>query len=128
MRADLAVKAAVTESLLCRLETYPRNATEAETVFRLARALEVRPEWLWWGNEPRELDASERRLAEIRKRMEDVADEQLAEALKKPRRKYHPGIVAVAMTFARNGERHTAEGWIARLEEIAAKLSPLLPS
>jgi hypothetical protein len=33
----------------------------------------------------------------------------------------------VANTFARNGERHTVDGWIARLEEVTEKLSPLLP-
>ena len=126
-RGDLASKAEVTESLLCRLETYPRGSTEAETIFRLATALDVRPEWLWRGIEPREISAGEKRLAELRRNFEKVTDEQLAQGLKKASHRYHHSIVAVAETFARNGERHTADGWIARLDEISEKLSPLLP-
>ena len=126
-RADLASKAEVTESLLCRLETYPRGSTEAETIFRLANALEVRPEWLWRGVEPRDISAGEKRLAELRRSFEKVQDDELAEAVRTVKPRHHQGIVAVAEAFARNGERHTVDGWIARLEEIAEKLSPLLP-
>ena len=127
-RGDLAVEAGVTESLLCRLETYARGSTEAETVFRLATALTVRPEWLWKGTEPKELAPAEKRLAELRRRLEKVDDKELEDAIVKSRRRHHPAIIGVANTFAANGERHTVDGWIARLDEIAEKLAPLLPS
>lgn len=127
-RAALAEAANVTESLLCRLETYERTSTEAETIFRLANALHVRPEWLWRGVEPREVTAGEKKLAELRRNYEKVQDEDLAEALRRARRRYHPSIVAVADAFARNGERHTPDGWIARLDEVAESLARLLPS
>ncbi len=126
-RGELALAAGVTESLLCRLETYARGSTEAETVFRLASALSVRPEWLWRGVEPKELAPAEKRLAELRKRLENVDDKELEEAVAKARRRHHPAIIGVANTFASNGERHTVDGWIARLDEIAEKLGPLLP-
>jgi transcriptional regulator with XRE-family HTH domain len=128
-RKDLALAANISESGLCRLEVNPGGSTEAETIFRLARALGVRPEWLWHGIEPMDLTPADRRIAELRRKLEnaEVEDPQLDQAIRKGAKRYHPAIIAVANTFARNGERHTVDGWIARLEEVTEKLSPLLP-
>lgn len=127
-RDQLAQRANVTNSLLCRLETTPRNSTEAETIFRLAGALRVRPEWLWRGVPPKNVDSAEQEVADLRAALEKVHDEPLAAAIKKAKRHYHPGVLAVAAVFARDGERHTVEGWIARLDEIADTMSPLIPT
>lgn len=126
-RAELAAKSGLTVSGLSRLEGFSKGSTEAKSVFQLARALDVRPEWLWSGVEPMELDAGEKRLAEIRKRLEsgDIDDSRLEDAL--DRASYNRVIVAVASALARSGERHTVDGWIARLEEIRLTLEPLLP-
>lgn len=128
-RKDLAVAANISESGLCRLETNPGGSTEAETVFRLGRALGVRPEWLWHGIEPMDLTPADKRIAELRRKLEnvEVEDEELDQAIRKGTKRHHTAIIAVANTFARNGERHTVDGWIARLDEITEKLSPLLP-
>lgn len=128
-RKDLALATGLSESALCRLETNPGGSTEAKTVFKLARALDVRGEWLWEGTEPMELAPSDKRILELRKKLEnaEIADEELDRAVRRGQKRHHPAIVAVANEFARAGERHTADGWIARLEEIAASLSPLLP-
>ncbi|MGH7282824.1 MAG: helix-turn-helix domain-containing protein [Polyangiaceae bacterium] len=126
-RAELAAKSGLTVSGLSRLEGFSKGSTEAKSVFQLARALEVRPDWLWSGEEPMELEPGERRLAEIRRRLEsgDIHDPRLEEALS--RAPQDRVIVAVASGLARGGERHTVEGWIARLEEIRTTLEPLLP-
>jgi hypothetical protein len=58
----------------------------------------------------------------------DLEDESLQMALKKSRKTYHDVIVIVANAMARRGERHTADGWLARLEEIRERLEPLLPA
>jgi hypothetical protein len=57
-----------------------------------------------------------------------ILDEELAGAVNRSEKKYHRAIVVVASQFARSGERHTIDGWTARLDEIAEKLSPLLGS
>ena len=128
-QSELAVQAGISKSALSRLESFVRGSTEAETVLRLSDVLEVRPEWLWWGREPFEASPAERRLTELRRRLEksDVEDENLALALKKSRQIYHDGVVVLANALARRGERHTPDGWLARLEEIRERLEPLLP-
>ena len=128
-QSDLAVRAGISKSALSRLESFVRGSTEAETVLRLSDVLGVRPEWLWWGREPSEASPAERRLTELRKKLEksDVEDENLALALKKSRQTYHDGIVILASSLARRGERHTPDGWLARLDEIRERLKPLLP-
>lgn len=126
-RDDLAERANVTNSLLCRLETTPRNSTEAETIFRLARALKVRSEWLWWGVLPKNVETAEQEVADMRAALAKSKEESLSAALKKAKRQYHPGVIALAEAFAKNGERHTADGWLARLDEIAETMAPLIP-
>ena len=128
-QSELAVRAGLSKSGLSRLESFVRDSTEAETVLRLADVLGVRPEWLWWGRGPTEPGQAERRLSELRRKLErsDLDDESLELALKKSRRTYHDVIVIVANAMARRGERHTPEGWLARLEEIRERLEPLLP-
>ena len=128
-RAELAEKSGLTVSGLSRLESFTKGSTEAKSVFQLAHALDVRPEWLWNGVEPMEPEAGEKRLAEIRKRLEagDIDDTRLDDALKKAQHPYNRVIVAVASALARGGERHTVDGWTARLEEIRSTLEPLLP-
>lgn len=128
-QSDLAVRAGISKSVLSRLESFVRDSTEAETVLRLADALGVRPEWLWWGRGPTEPDQAERRFAELRRKLEskEVLDEDLAAALKKARNAYHDVVVTVASSLANRGERHTVDGWIARLDEIAAQLKSVLP-
>jgi hypothetical protein len=57
-----------------------------------------------------------------------IPDEKLAQAVNQAEKKYHRAIVVVASQRARSGERHTIDGWTARLDELAEKLSPLLGS
>jgi transcriptional regulator with XRE-family HTH domain len=116
-QADLARHSGVAGSLLSRIENEERPSLAAETLFRLASALGVRPEWLWRGTGPMLADGSD-----------DISShEMLAQAVEQSRGRFHASVIATADVFARGGERHTAEGWITRLEEIQQALAPLLP-
>lgn len=125
-RAELAAKANLPEERVARIETRAGATAARMTLFRLANALEVRPEWLRSGAEPSTPSTVEKRLVRIYAQMDIVRDAQLAEAIKQARHRYHRGIVIVASTFAEWGERHTVEGWMARLDEIAETFAPLL--
>ena len=128
-QSDLAVRAGISKSVLSRLESFVRDSTEAETVLRLSDALGVRPEWLWWGRGPTEPDQAERRFNELRRKLEkaDVEEADLAAALKKAAKAYHDVVITVAGSLASRGERHTVNGWIARLDEIEEQLRAVLP-
>jgi transcriptional regulator with XRE-family HTH domain len=128
-RLELCERTSLSPSLLCRLEGFTRGSTEAETVFRLANALDVRPEWLWHGVEPMEHGSPERRLRELRRKLAEPVSEDanLARALRKEARADDAVTVAVARALAERGERHTVDGWLARLGEIREQLEPLLP-
>lgn len=125
-RAELAAKANVPEARIARLETRSGAAAGQMTIFRFSSALGVRPEWLQSGRGRRAPDAIEKRLIRLYAEMDIIRDEQLARAIKRSKRRYRRSIVVVANSFAQKGERHTADGWIARLDEISRKLSPLL--
>lgn len=116
-QADLARRSGVADSLLSRIENEERPSLAAETLFRLATALDVRPEWLWRGTGPMLADGSD----------DMTAHEALADAVEKVRGRFHASVIATADVFARGGERHDVEGWVTRLEEIQRALAPLLP-
>jgi transcriptional regulator with XRE-family HTH domain len=114
-QADLSRRSGVAKSLLSRLESDLRPSLAAETLLRLSSALGVRPEWLWRGEGP--MDATERN-----------ADwEQFTAALEGKASNYPAPVIAVANSLALGGERHTTQGWIARLDEIQSILAPILP-
>jgi transcriptional regulator with XRE-family HTH domain len=115
-QADLSRKSGVAKSLLSRLESVERPSMAAETLLRLAAALDVRPEWLWRGEGP--MDAAEH----------SAERKQFTAVLEGKADKYHAAVIAVATTLAAGGERHTTAGWIARLDEIQSMLAPILPS
>jgi transcriptional regulator with XRE-family HTH domain len=128
-QADLAVKSGVGKSVLSRLEREVRRSTEAETLLRLSAALDVRPQWLWHGEEPMELrDAKRASWKKHSAPIEDIDDANLKIAIAKSRKSFHRSILAVAVSLSRDGERHTVSGWRARLEEIRESLAAILPT
>ena len=126
---ELSDQSGVDKGQLSRLENALQSRPSADAVFRLSAALDVRIEWLWRGIEPMHADAAEKRLRELRQQLEeqDADDANLKAALKKASGRYHITVFAVAKTLALSGERHTAEGWLARFEEIESRVKPILP-
>jgi transcriptional regulator with XRE-family HTH domain len=116
-QADLSRESGVADSLLSRIENEERPSLAAETLFRLATALQVRPEWLWRGTGPMMADGSD----------DMTSHEVLAEAVEKAHGRFHSSVIATANVFARGGERHTVDGWLTRLDEIQGALRSLLP-
>ena len=114
-QAELSRKSGVAKSLLSRLESTERPSMAAETLLRLAAALEVRPEWLWRGEGPMDVAEQSAERRQFMAVLEGKAD------------KYHASVLAVATTLSSGGERHTSAGWIARLDEIQSILAPILP-
>lgn len=126
---ELAETSGVDKGQLSRLENELQSRPSADAVFSLSRALGVRPEWLWLGIEPKESDAAEKRLRELREQLEqqDADDAHLRAALKKATGRHHMMVFAVAKTLSLGGERHTVEGWLSRFVEIEARVKPILP-
>jgi transcriptional regulator with XRE-family HTH domain len=127
-QADLALASGVGTSVLSRLERETRRSTEAETLLKLSTALNVRPEWLWRGEEPMVADAARAEWKKHSAPLEDVEDANLRLAIAKSRKAFHRSVLAVAVALSRDGERHSVNGWRARLEEIRDALAPILPS
>jgi transcriptional regulator with XRE-family HTH domain len=115
-QAELSRRSGVSRPLLSRIESEGRPSLAAETLLRLSAALGVRPEWLWCGTGM--MDAAG----------QVVEQEVLAEAVKRSTGAYELPVIAAANAFAAGGERHTVDGWLARLDEIQAMLGPLLPA
>ena len=127
-QADLALASGVGTSVLSRLERETRRSTEAETLLKLSAALNVRPEWLWRGEEPMVADATRANWKKQSAPLEDVEDANLKLAIAKSRKSFHRTVLAVAVSLSREGERHSLSGWRARLEEIRETLAPILPT
>jgi len=123
-RVELARRSGVATSLLSRLENYPRPWVAAETLLRLSQTLSVRPHWLWFGVGPQSVE--ELRCLENEPVLDATVTEILGQAISQAPRPYHAMTVATARTFAVRGERHTAAGWRARLDEIQGVLAPLV--